>query len=135
MLIVIAQYLTKPGAADEVAQVLRRHAADSRAEPGCLEFTVHQSVDSPERFVLYERYTGEDAFDAHRTSPHFAANIEAVTPLLAERTFGRYAILGAELAGRPRLRPDHRARGRGHPRSPSCRRASCARRPRGSPRR
>jgi quinol monooxygenase YgiN len=96
VLIVIAQYLTKPGAAEEVARVLRRHAADSQAEPGCLEFTVHQSTDSPERFVLYERYTGEDAFEAHRTSPHFAANIEqAVIPLLAERTFSRYAILEA----------------------------------------
>jgi quinol monooxygenase YgiN len=96
VLIVIAQYLTKPGAADEVARVLRRHAADSQSEPGCLEFTVHQSTDSPERFVLYERYTDEDAFEAHRTSPHFAANIEqAVIPLLAERTFGRYAILAS----------------------------------------
>lgn len=94
MLIVIAQYLTKPGAAEEVARVLRRHVAASQAEPGCLEFTVHQSIDSPERFLLYERYTDEDAFEAHRTSPHFAANIEqTVVPLLAERTASRYAIL------------------------------------------
>jgi quinol monooxygenase YgiN len=94
MLIVIAQYLTKPGEQEEVARVLRKHVADSKAEPGCLEFTVHQSIDSPERFVLYERYTDEGAFEAHRTSPHFAANIEqAVIPLLAERTFSRYAIL------------------------------------------
>jgi quinol monooxygenase YgiN len=97
VLIVIAQYLTKPGAAEEVARVLRRHVAASLAEPGCLEFTALQSTDSPDRFLLYERYTDEDAFEAHRTSPHFAANIErTIIPLLAERTFSRYAILAAD---------------------------------------
>ena len=94
MLIVIAQYVTKSGAAEEVARILRRHVADSRAEPGCLEFTVHQSVDSPERFVLYERYVDEDAFQAHRESLHFSVNIErGAIPLLADRTWSRYAIL------------------------------------------
>jgi quinol monooxygenase YgiN len=38
-------------------------------------------------FVLFERYTGEAAFDAHRNSPHFGAWLSGqVLPNLAERT-------------------------------------------------
>ena len=37
-------------------------------------------------FVLYERYAGEDAFEAHRASPHFATWLAGtVLPALADR--------------------------------------------------
>ena len=48
--------------------------ASLRDEPGCLRFDVHQQVDHPHRFVLYEIYTDESAFyEAHRSTAHYAA--------------------------------------------------------------
>src|SRR6476661_7650583 len=37
----------------------------SRAEPGCLEYTFAADPLDPGRVVLYERWTDQDALDAH----------------------------------------------------------------------
>jgi quinol monooxygenase YgiN len=42
------------------------------------------------RYVVSERYTSEDAFQAHRRTPHFEDIIEQqVVPLLDERAWTR----------------------------------------------
>jgi autoinducer 2-degrading protein len=94
VLIVIAQYRAQPGTADDIAEVLRHHAVSSAAEPGCLQFTALRSADDPDRFVLYESYVDEAAFDEHRATPHFRTNIEGfVAPRLAERSWSRYEVV------------------------------------------
>jgi (4S)-4-hydroxy-5-phosphonooxypentane-2,3-dione isomerase len=91
MTIVIAQYLVQSGRSDEVAAILAQHVVAARGEPGCLRFDVNRSVEEPDRFVLYEEYVDDAAFEAHRVTPHFRSLIEGkVVPLLAERTFARY---------------------------------------------
>lgn len=42
-----------------------------RDEPGCFRFDIHQDVEVPTRFYLYEVYTDEAAFQAHLETPHF----------------------------------------------------------------
>jgi quinol monooxygenase YgiN len=92
MLIVVARYVVADGHADTVVRLLRANAEASRGEPGCLEFSVFQDADDPRRILLYEEYTDEDAFQAHRRTPHFREIIEAqVVPLLDERTWTRLA--------------------------------------------
>ena len=94
MLTVIARYKTRPGASDEVAAVLLNHVVATRREPGCIDFTVLRSLEEPERFILYERYTDEEAFRAHRASPHFREYVEGtIVPLLEEREFARHEEL------------------------------------------
>ncbi|HEY3001568.1 MAG TPA: putative quinol monooxygenase, partial [Kribbellaceae bacterium] len=78
------------------ARLLRQNAEASRTEPGCLEFTVYQEIDDRRVILLYERYTDEDAFQAHRQTPHFKEIIEQqVVPLLDERTWTRLEPLPA----------------------------------------
>lgn len=90
MLIVIARYVATEGHDATVAALLRRNAEASRAEAGCLEFSVYQEIDDPQAFLLYERYTSEDTFQAHRRTSHFQRIIEQqVVPLLDERTWER----------------------------------------------
>jgi quinol monooxygenase YgiN len=92
--IVIAQYRAQPGTADDIADVLRHHSASSAAEPGCVQFTALRSADDPDRFVLYEVYVDEAAFDEHRATAHFRDNIDGfVAPRLAERNWSRYEVL------------------------------------------
>jgi quinol monooxygenase YgiN len=90
MLIVVARYVVKEGREDTVVQLMRSNAEASRQEPDCLEFSVYQDVDDPRRVLLYERYTDEDAFQAHHRTPHFRDLVEAqVAPLLEERVWTR----------------------------------------------
>ena len=90
MLIVVAQYIVKEGREDTVVRLMRSNAEASRHEPDCLEFSVYQDVDDPRRILLYERYTDEDGFQAHRRTPHFRDLVEAqVAPMLEERAWTR----------------------------------------------
>ncbi len=41
-------------------------------EPGNLQFSVSEDVDTPNTFYLHEQFVDEAAFDAHCQSPHFA---------------------------------------------------------------
>ncbi|HET6683984.1 MAG TPA: putative quinol monooxygenase [Gaiella sp.] len=90
MLVVVARYLVTAGREAAVAPLLEENAEASRTEPGCLEFSVYQAIDDPRRFLLYERYTDEAAFQAHRRTEHFGRIIEQqVVPLLEERVVTR----------------------------------------------
>ncbi len=96
MLIVVAQYVVSEGHESTVARLLRTNAEASRAEPGCLEFSVYREIDDPRAFLLYERYKDEVAFQAHRRTPHFEDIIERqVAPLLEERAWTRVEPLPA----------------------------------------
>ena len=64
----------RPEALAEFEVGLRANAAATRAEPGCLRFDVLRERDEPNRFVLYELYTNEDAFfTGHRGAAHYPA--------------------------------------------------------------
>ncbi|WEG08011.1 putative quinol monooxygenase [Microbacterium horticulturae] len=64
----------RPEALAEFEVGLRANAAATRAEPGCLRFDVLRERDEPNRFVLYELYTNEDAFfTGHRGAAQYPA--------------------------------------------------------------
>lgn len=91
MITVIAHYRVDPADAPAVRELLARHSVASEAEPGCLRFTAHQDAEDPGRFALYEQYVDREAFDAHRRTPHFTANIEqALVPMLLDREWRVY---------------------------------------------
>jgi quinol monooxygenase YgiN len=97
MLTVIAHYRTLPGQDDKAAAILGAHTAATLAEPGCVRFIVNLSQADPERFVLYEQYADAAAFQAHRQTRHFREYIEqSLVPLLIEREWQRYAVIGAD---------------------------------------
>jgi len=82
----IVHYQARPGMGDEVAALLARHTAATRAEPGNLDFVALRGTEDPDSFVLYERYESEEAFKAHQASPHFEGiAVAQIRPLLAER--------------------------------------------------
>lgn len=85
---------------DEFVDAITVNAAASlRDEPGCLVFDVHQDVEVPTRFYLYEVYADEDAFRiAHRGAPHYAKWQAAAKVCVVEgghrNTFTRPVALG-----------------------------------------
>jgi len=89
----------RAGAADAVRELLTRHAAASRAEPGCLQFDAHQGIDNPDEFALVERYESQAAFAEHRRTPHFRRNVE--TELVGLLTARSWTVFGPALRRRP----------------------------------
>ena len=85
---IVVHYQAMEGKGDEVAALLARHTAATRAEPGCRDFVALRGTEDPDSFVLYERYESEEAFKAHQASPHFEGiAVAQIRPLLAERRF------------------------------------------------
>lgn len=95
---VIAVYQADAGKGDAVAAALARHVTATRAEPGCVSFIAYRDPEDTDRFALYEQYTDENAFQAHRQTVHFADYVERqIAPLLQDRSWRRYQ----EVAGSP----------------------------------
>jgi (4S)-4-hydroxy-5-phosphonooxypentane-2,3-dione isomerase len=74
-----------------LAAIRAQAAASLEREPGCLRFDVCESVDDPNRFVLYEVYADDAAWDAHPRTEHFARWRQAAEEcgLRIERTLTR----------------------------------------------
>jgi quinol monooxygenase YgiN len=95
VIILVVNYVCKPGRGDEVAAALQRMAPLVAAnEPGCLHYHCCRSTDDPDRFLLYEQYQDEAAFAAHREMPHFKEIIEGeVAPALDQRARATYTLV------------------------------------------
>jgi (4S)-4-hydroxy-5-phosphonooxypentane-2,3-dione isomerase len=86
MYVVVAQWLAKEGHDDEIAAVLKTAVMNSRAEPGCVLFMANRSVENPRKFVLYEQFTDEAAFQVHLATESFKTNVAGkILPLLESR--------------------------------------------------
>lgn len=84
-----------PAPADAVRQLLARHAAATRAEPGRLHFDAHHGIDKPDEFALVERYESHAAFAEHRRTLHFRRKVE--TELVALLTVRGWTVFGPAL--------------------------------------
>ncbi|ROP49128.1 MULTISPECIES: putative quinol monooxygenase [unclassified Rathayibacter] len=64
----------RPGHLDDFLTAITENATRTFTdEPGCLYFDVCQDVSDELHFVFHEVYTDQDAIEAHRKAPHFAA--------------------------------------------------------------
>ncbi len=84
--VVIAHWTAKEGEEDAVAAALAALTGPSRAEPGNLSYVAHRDPADPRRFVIYERYVDEAAYEAHGASEHFRRHgLEDGIPRLESR--------------------------------------------------
>ncbi|KAF1020396.1 MAG: hypothetical protein GAK30_02540 [Paracidovorax wautersii] len=75
--ITIIAFPTAPaGHENELAARLDTLASATRAEPGCLSFTVHQHPQTPSRFAVYEKFRDQAAFDVHLQYEHAQVFVE-----------------------------------------------------------
>jgi quinol monooxygenase YgiN len=56
---------------ERVKEYLRKLAAESRKEPGCVTYVPHLVQEDPAMLVIYEQYVDQAALDHHRQTPHF----------------------------------------------------------------
>ena len=81
---VVATFKAKPGMEETVRAAIEAVIAPTRAEPGCINYDLHQSTDDPSIFMLYENWVSKRALDEHLAMPYLKALIAKADDMLAE---------------------------------------------------
>jgi quinol monooxygenase YgiN len=81
---VIAHIRAKPGQESRVRQVLEKLLVPTRAEAGCINYDLHQSLTDPILFVFYENWKSEADLEAHARSVHIQSFRKLADEILAE---------------------------------------------------
>ena len=79
---VFATLTAAPGKADALRAALTALVAPSRAEPGTITYTLHEALEAPGTFYVYETYKDQAAVDAPMSSPHLQKALAEAGPLL-----------------------------------------------------
>ena len=72
-LMVVARITARPGQEENVKRALVGLVAPTRAEPGCVNYDLHQSHEDPAVFLFHENWASRDALLSHDRSPHVQA--------------------------------------------------------------
>ncbi len=67
---ITVHFTAKSGQEDTLAAALMALVAPTRAEPGCLLYTLHRSDNNPADFLFYEAWVDQAAHEAHRKTTH-----------------------------------------------------------------
>lgn len=82
--IVLATFEPNPDDVERAEQILRGMVGPTRGEPGNEIYDLYTSgSDSELRFHLFERYTNDEALQAHRATDHYIAYRSQISDLLA----------------------------------------------------
>ncbi|OBR53153.1 putative quinol monooxygenase [Paraburkholderia tropica] len=77
--ITLVAFPTAPvGKEQELLERFEELVPATRAEPGCLAFIAHRHPTITNRFVVYEKFKDQAAFDAHLEYPHTKKFVEWV---------------------------------------------------------
>ncbi|MCU0818454.1 MAG: antibiotic biosynthesis monooxygenase [Beijerinckiaceae bacterium] len=85
MIFVIATMRIKPGTADAVRAAAAHCLVETRKEPGCLSYDLHQSISDPNCVVFVERWETREHLAAHFETPHLKAWRAAAAEFVLER--------------------------------------------------
>ena len=89
-----------PQSAPDVAHALRQFVADTRAEPGCVQFELAQHPKEPHRFALFEVFRDQQAFETHAAAPHIPRIMGVLKANGGAATYDFWNLQG-ELSPRP----------------------------------
>lgn len=85
-LTVLAHVYATEEASERVKQECLALVAPSRAEEGCLNYDLHQSVKDKTLFVFYENWASREALERHLETAHSLRFDEQTRGLLAQET-------------------------------------------------
>ena len=79
---------------DLVKEELLKLIDITRAEPGCINYDLHQDNDNPAHFMFYENWESRDLWQTHMNAPHLAAYMAATEGAVAEFTLNEMTVIG-----------------------------------------
>ncbi len=74
----------KTGKESELKHALTKIIAPSRKELTCLEYRLHQDLNNPAQFVLYENWESKEAHQKQFEKPYITAFAESIENVLAK---------------------------------------------------
>ncbi len=83
-IVVLARLKANDGMEEQVRNALLSIVEETRLDPGCLSYDVHQAKDDKTCFMFFENWTGMDAFSKHMKEPFMAEFADTLKPFLAE---------------------------------------------------
>jgi quinol monooxygenase YgiN len=92
-LTVMARLIPKEGKVEDVRKRLLANVPRARAEKGCVSYDVHESLENPGQFMLYENWASQAALDAHFEMPYMKEWVAARDQLVEKREFTRWNLL------------------------------------------
>jgi quinol monooxygenase YgiN len=81
-LTVVVRIKAKPEKKSRVKQELIKLLAPTHAEPGCINFDLHQATDDPSLFLVHENWVSEEDLQHHFEMPYLQAWLEQADSLL-----------------------------------------------------
>jgi len=101
LFVAVVEFHLKEGARLQFRRLIDTNAdASVRGEPGCVQFDVLEREGDGDRVLLYEAYSDEAAFDAHRQTEHFRTFASQSDVLCLEKSVTRCRLVfsGANVA-------------------------------------
>ena len=80
----IARLKAKPGAEARLEEALKSLIEPTRAESGCIDYTMHRDLEEPGAYYFYDNWRSQEDLDAHFEMPHMKRIIEIAPDVLAE---------------------------------------------------
>jgi len=83
------------GREEELAILLTNLVEPTREEPGCLEYELNSSQETPGTFLFYEKFACQTALDEHVKSRHFQNFLKQrdKNDPIAKQTVVRWSLL------------------------------------------
>lgn len=82
-LTIVAHIHARPEQIDRVKAELEKLVPITRAEPGCIQYDLHQDNDDPAHFLFYENWESRELWQAHMGAPHLGAYSRATEGAVA----------------------------------------------------
>jgi quinol monooxygenase YgiN len=80
----IARLKAKPGAEARLEEVLKSLVEPTRAESGCIDYTMHRDLEEPGVYYFYDNWRSQEDLDAHFEMPYMKRVVEIAPDILAE---------------------------------------------------
>lgn len=78
----LAQMRAKSGRSADLGAALESLVEPSRAEPGCIIYQVHRSIEDPDHWMVYEVWSSAADLEKHFTLPHMQAFVARLPELV-----------------------------------------------------
>lgn len=84
MILITGAVSVRPEHLERAERLCVEHSQRSRAEPGCLQHTVHRDLEDGHRLVFVERWEDQAAVDAHFAVEASRTFVAAVSAMASE---------------------------------------------------
>lgn len=75
---IVANIFAKPGKKALLAQESQKLIPPTLAEPGCINYNLHQDNENPAHFMFFENWESRELWRDHMDSPHLKEYLKAV---------------------------------------------------------